>query len=185
MIKRGLSRSGVLVLLSLLSLALLGSAPAREEEDLLRAYTSWEELTQGPRKVPAASAELCIPAYVTTHPGVDDHQPSGTDHFIRVYANPPAASLLHSRRGEKFPVGAMIAKVKLLQGKETPVSVAFMVKRKAGFNPASLDWEFLFFDGPMKRQVDAGSRCQGCHGGLREVDGVFASYLPEQKAAAQ
>jgi len=174
------SRSGVLLLLSLLSLAFLGSAPVPEENALLRTYASWEELTTGPHKVPAASAGLCAPAYIVTHPGMDDDQPSGTDHFIRVYANPPAVPLLRSRRGEKFPIGAMIAKVKLLQGSDRPVSVAFMIKRKAGFNPGSLDWEFLFFDGDMKQQVAAGARCQECHGGLKEVDGVFASYLPEK-----
>jgi hypothetical protein len=175
---RRLSRSGMFFLLSLFSLAFLGSAPAPEENALLRTYASWEELTPGPHKVPAASAALCIPAYIITHPGVDDLQPSGTDHFIRVYANPRAVPLLRSRRGEKFPVGAMIAKVKLLQGKDLPVSVAFMIKREAGYNPGSLDWEFLFFDGQMKQQVPAGSQCQECHGGLKEVDGVFASYLP-------
>jgi hypothetical protein len=174
---RRLSRSNALFLLSLLSLAFLGSAPAPEENALLRTYASWEELTPGPHKVPAASAALCVPPHTVTHPGVDDHQPSGTDHFIRVYANPPAVPLLRSHRGEKFPVGAMIAKVKLLQGSDRPVSVAFMIKRKAGFKPSSLDWEFLFFDGQMKQQAAAGSRCQECHGGLKEVDGVFASYL--------
>ena len=171
-------RSGVLLLLSL---SFLGSAPAPEENALLRTYASWEELTPGPHKVPAASAALCISPYLVTHPGVDDHQPSGTDHFIRVYANPSAVPLLRGRRGEKFPAGAMIAKVKLLQGSDRPVSVAFMIKRKAGFNPDSLDWEFLFFDGQMKQQVPAGPQCQGCHGGLKEVDGVFASYLPGKR----
>jgi Cytochrome P460 len=55
--------------------------------------------------------------------------------------------------------------------------LAFMVKRKAGFNPASLDWEFLFFDGQVKRQMSAGSTCQDCHGNRKEADGVFGSYL--------
>jgi hypothetical protein len=110
-----------------------------------------------------------------SHPG--DADPGGLDPFIRVYANAAAAPLLRSRRGERFPVGSMIAKAKLLQGRDVPVSVAFMVKRKAGFNPASLDWEFLFFDGQVKRQMSAGSTCQGCHGNRKEADGVFGSYL--------
>jgi hypothetical protein len=177
---RHLSRSGMPVLLGLLSLSLLSSAPARDEKEnetaALRAYASWSEITHGPYKVSPAVSTLCIPPPPqAVHPGPAD--PGGSDPFIRVYANPEAAPLLRSRGGERFPVGAMIAKVKLLQGKDAPVSVAFMVKRKAGFNPASLDWEFLFFDGQVKRQMSAGTACQGCHGSRKEADGVFGSYL--------
>jgi hypothetical protein len=182
---RRLSRSCIPVLLGLLSLALLGSAPARDEKEsetaALRAYTSWSEITHGPYKVSPAVSTLCMPPLPqAVHPG--DVDPGGADPFIRVYANAEAAPLLRSHGSEKrYPVGAMIAKAKLLQGKDAPVSVAFMVKRKAGFNPASLDWEFLFFDGQMKRQVSAGSGCQGCHGNRKETDGVFGSYLPDTR----
>lgn len=174
-----LRRSGVLPLLCLLGFFLLGSAPARDEKEseaaALRAYASWSEITHGPYKVSPAVSTLCMPPLPqAVHPG--DADPGGSDPFIRVYANAEAAPLLRSHGGE-YPVGAMIAKAKLLQSQDAPVSVAFMVKRKAGFNPASLDWEFLFFDGQVKRQTPAGSACQGCHGNRKETDGVFGSYL--------
>jgi len=177
---RHLSRSGEFLLLGLLGLALLGSAPARDDKEnetaALRAYASWSEITHGPYKVSPAVSALCMPPLPQAiHPG--DVDPGGADPFIRVYANAEAAPLLRSHGGERYPVGAVIAKAKLLQGKDAPVSVAFMVKRKAGFHPASLDWEFLFFDGSVKRRVSAGSACQGCHGNRKETDGVFGSYL--------
>jgi hypothetical protein len=175
---RRLNRSSVLLLLGLLGLA--GSAPAHSDHgdlrDDLTDYASWRELTHGPYKVSPAVSALCTPPQPQpSHPG--DVDPGGRDHFIRVYANAAAAPLLRSRRGEKFPVGAVIAKVKLLEGRDVPASIAFMVKRKAGFHPASLDWEFLFFDGRVQRQMSAGTQCQGCHGNLKEADGVFGSYL--------
>jgi hypothetical protein len=164
------------VVLLLLGLALLGSAPAKDEASALRGYASWDELTQGPYEVSPAVSVLCAPPLPQLeHPG--DNDPAGADHFIRVYANPLAAPLVRSHGGDKYPVGSTIAKVKLPAGKDTPVSVAFMVKRKPGFNPASLDWEFLFFDGAMEKQMPAGSKCQGCHGDLQEKGGVFGSYL--------
>lgn len=170
---RRLSRSLVLLLFGLV---LLGSAPVQDERSVLRSYASWDEITHGPYKVSPAAAAACAPPLPPLeHPG--DVDPTGADHFIRVYANPQAAALLRSHGGDKYPVGSVIAKAKLLAGKDTPVSVAFMVKRKPGFNPASLDWEFLFFDGKVERQLPAGSKCQDCHGDLQEKDGVFASYL--------
>jgi hypothetical protein len=78
----------------------------------------------------------------------------------------------------------MIAKAKLVEGSRRPVAVAFMIKHEAGYAPEALDWEFLYFDGdPLRRvSLDAGLRaCQGCHGSLKEGDGVFGSYLPERQ----
>ena len=106
------------------------------------------------------------------------------DLSIRVYANPQAYPLLHNSRGPKFPVGSILAKAKLVEGSPRPVAVAFMIKHEAGYDPEALDWEFLYFDGDPLRQakLDAGlGTCQGCHGSLKEGDGVFGSYLPERQ----
>ncbi len=173
-----------------LGLALLGGSlpglsalPALSGNAALRDFESWQELTTGPYKVPRPVWTLCTPEPATqlSHPG--ETLPTGTDRFIRVYANPKAFPLMRSPRGTKFPVGSVIAKAKLVEGSSRPVSVAFMIKREAGFDPASLDWELLFFSGNPMQQVNlsAGSSCQQCHGNLKEADGVYGSYLAERQ----
>ncbi len=177
------------IVLVFLALVLLGGALAGEREPqsltehaTLRGFASWQELTKGPHKVAPRLWTMCQPPppKLIEHPG--DLVPFGADRFIRVYANPQAYPLMRKPRGPKYPVGARIAKVKLLPGGSRPVSVAFMVKREAGYNPASLDWEFLFFDGdPLRQSKGDVSGCQRCHGDFKAGDGVFGSYLPERQ----
>jgi hypothetical protein len=177
------------IVLFFLALALLGGVLAGQSEPTalkehaaLRDFASWQELTKGPHKVAPRTWSLCVPppAKQLKHPG--ELVPFGADRFIRVYANPQAYPLMRAPRGTTFPAGSRIAKVKLLPGSDLPVSVAFMVKREAGYNPASLDWEYLFFDGDSLRQSKGDlSGCQGCHGDFKAGDGVFGSYLPERQ----
>ena len=178
-----------------LSLALTGGVLAGQSEPkalkesaALRDFESWQELTKGPHKVAPKLWSLCMapPPKLIEHPG--ELLPFGADRFIRVYANPPAYPLMRQPRGPKYPVGSRIAKVKLLPGGNRgnrgnrPVSVAFMVKREAGYNPSSLDWQFLFFDGdPLRMSEGDVSSCQRCHGDFKVGDGVFGSYLPERQ----
>ncbi|HEX4962444.1 MAG TPA: cytochrome P460 family protein [Thermoanaerobaculia bacterium] len=182
--RRGLAALG----LALLGGSLLGLSgpPPLSEHAALRDFASWPELTAGPYKVPRAVWVACVPEPATQqyHPG--ETLPTGTDRFIRVYANPTALPLMRSPRGAKFPAGSVIAKAKLIQGSDRLVSVAFMIKRQAGFNPASLDWEFRFFAGDSMQPVklDATSGCQRCHGDLKEGDGIFGSYLAERQGQA-
>jgi hypothetical protein len=183
----GLGRTRVFLFLVfiLLGSALLGGSEPQilSGNAALRSYESWQELTQGPYKVPPQVWAGCIPppAKEYYHPG--ELVPRDADRFIRVYANPQAQPLMRSPRGPKFPVGSAIAKVKLLPGSHQPVAVAFMIKREAGFAPGSLDWEFLFFEGAPLRRMALGKneRCQECHGNLKRADGVFGSYLAERQ----
>jgi hypothetical protein len=186
---RSPSRSRAVLILGLTllggSLPGLSAPPALSGNGALRDFESWQELTSGPYKVPRAVWVLCMPepAAQRYHPG--ETLPTGTDRFIQVYANPKALPLMRGPRGTKFPVGSMIAKAKLVEGSNRPVSVAFMIKREAGFNPASLDWEFLFFGGnPMQQVKTSNSGCQRCHGDLEEADGVYGSYLAERQGRA-
>ena len=182
------SRAALILGLTLLggSLSGLSALPALSGNTALRDFESWQELTSGPYKVPHSMWALCVPPPATQryHPG--ETLPTGTDRYIRVYANPKAFPLKRSPRGTKFPVGSVIAKTKLVEGSDRPVSVAFMIKRRAGFDPASLDWEFLFFSGNPMQQVNmrAGSSCYQCHGDLKEADGIYGSYLAERQGRA-
>lgn len=172
--------------LPFLGLVLLGSALASESEPqalnqnaALRDFGSWQELTAGPHRVSPQVSALCVTGF--NHPG--EPVLNGGEHFIRVYANPQGYPLMRGPRGRKFPVGSVIAKVKLIEGGNRPDAVAFMVKHEAGYSPESLDWEFLFFQGnPLhQKALSAGSRCRECHGNLTEGDGVFGSYLAERQ----
>ena len=73
-------------------------------------------------------------AGLSQHP--DDDQ--GRQLFRRQLAGPSVEALAVARspKGGKFPVGTLIQLV--------PQEA--MVKRRAGFNPATHDWEFFFLD---------------------------------------
>ena len=166
------------------ALAVQGEPQTLERSSSLRDFASWREATSGPYKVPRELWTDCMAPIPVSHPGRSVAPDADMDLSIRVYANPPAYPLLQSPRGPQFPVGSIVAKAKLVEGSPGPVAVAFMIKHEAGYDPAALDWEFLYFDGdPLHRvSLDAGSRtCQGCHGSLKEGDGVFGSYLPERQ----
>jgi len=165
------------------ALAVQGEPQTLERSSSLRDFASWREATSGPYEVPREIWAACMPPFPVHHPGRPVASDADMDLSIRVYANPPAYPLLRSPRGPQFPVGSIIAKAKLAEGSPDPVAVAFMIKHEAGYDPEALDWEFLYFDGdPLRRvSLSADSRtCQGCHGPLKEGDGVFGSYLPER-----
>lgn len=169
----------------LIGSALWGQGQTLSQNATLRSFESWDEPTAGPYKVDPGLWTQCMPPVggpPLSHPG----ETAAAAHFIRVYANPKAAPVLRAGRGPKFPVGSILAKAKLLEGSRRPVSVAFMVKREKGYNPASLDWEFLFYAGEQLRPISlkAGATCQGCHGGQAEGDGVYGSYLAERRGTS-
>ena len=178
--------SRVLSLAFLVSaLAVQGEPQTLERRSSLRDFASWREATSEPYKVPQEVWAACMPPFPVHHPGRPVTADEDKELSIRVYANPAAYALLRSPRGPKFPVGSIVAKAKLVEGGPDPVAVAFMIKHEAGYDPEALDWEFLYFAGdPLRRvKLDAGSRdCQGCHGSLKEGDGVFGSYLPERQS---
>lgn len=153
-----------------------GSSRPQEEADVLGSYESWKEMTNGPAKVLPRLWVLCVPE-PPPHPGLGaDLQ---AERYIRVYANDLAAPAFSRRSPGAFPVGARLAKVKLIHAQGPKKAVAIMIKREKGFAPQALDWEFQIFEGsPLRRvSLSKNSSCAECHGRIPEVDGVFASYL--------
>ena len=95
----------------------------------LRDYSSWQEVTSGPHQVLLEISTLCAPIAPLRqpdplHPGAVDLQ--GKDRFIRVYASPQIAHLLPEPRVESYPEGAVVAKVKLIEGTSEPTGVALV-----------------------------------------------------------
>lgn len=153
----------------------------------LRDYSSWQEVTSGPHQVLPEISAACAPAFPLDpdppHPGAVDLQ--GKDRFIRVYASPQIAHLLPEPRVESYPEGAVVAKVKLIEGTSEPTGVAFMVKREPGYNPEGRDWEYFLFEGKSLKLTARGaiSTCQSCHGEQEYTDGLYRSYLSDETAA--
>jgi hypothetical protein len=102
--------------------------------------------------------------------------------FNVVYFNEAAGAALNGARPAKFPVGSVIVSEKLSKPDDAPPQLlAVMVKRAAGFNPKSGDWEFLVVNGALTevRERQKKGRCAECHASQRENDFVFP--LPESK----
>ena len=158
--------------------------PPLADFDELLDYASWPEVTSGPHKVPQRSVFDCMsPDF--PHPGaVDDWD---KDRYVRVFATSEAAPLMREQRVESYPVGSVVAKVKLIEGSSEPTGVAFMVKRERGYNLESRDWEFFVFEGRPLRLAARGaiSTCQNCHGELTYTDGLYRSYLSDGNVAVK
>jgi hypothetical protein len=96
--------------------------------------------------------------------------------FNVVYFNETASAALKGGRPTKFPVGSVIVSEKLSKPDDPPPQrIAVMVKRAAGFNPKSGDWEFLVVNGALDRirERQKKGRCSECHASQRENDFVF------------
>src|SRR4026209_1079444 len=131
-------------------------------EELLD-YASWPEITSGPHKVPQQSVLDCMaPAF--PHPGAADR--ADKDRYVRVFATSEAAPLMREPRVESYPVGSVVAKVKLIEGSAEPTGVAFMVQREPGYTPEGRDCVYFVFEGKPLRLAARGpiSTCQNCHG---------------------
>jgi len=96
--------------------------------------------------------------------------------FNVVYFNEAAGAAMSGERPLKFPAGSIIVSEKLSKpGDAPPSEIAVMVKRAAGFNPKSGDWEFFVVDGSLGRvrERQKKGRCVACHASQRENDFVF------------
>lgn len=152
-------------------------------EELLD-YASWPEVTSGPHKVPKQSVFDCMSPDLP-HPGMADDWDK--DRYVRVFATSEAAPLMREPRVESYPVGSVVAKVKLIEGSADPTGVAFMVKREPGSNPKGRDWEYFVFEGKPLRLAARGaiSTCQNCHGEQEYTDGLYRSYLSDDNVASK
>jgi len=142
----------------------------------LESYRSWKALTPQPELVPYEFAIRCT-TIVSPEELAEASQRYGphTNRWIKVYANPLAASTLESEDTKLFPVGSVIAKEKLKGPQDARADgVAFMIKRPKGQFVESDGWEFLY------RPAVAGQGdykgCIVCHRTGGAKDYVFGRY---------
>lgn len=158
-----------------LSFQLLSNANGGLSDDAeLWQYKKWTKVNSSPMRIADITAQLCAPQFPID---LSKEKNPNQDKFITVYVNDLGKTAMFSVNS-KFPVGSIIAKEKL----PTPTSKAelltVMIKRKAGFNPASGDWEYLVLD-PVKTAIlERGKleRCNSCHLEKKDSDFVFRTY---------
>jgi hypothetical protein len=162
------------ILMVAVTLTGLGAVASVPDSDVgLDAYRSWKALTPEARLVPFELAIRCAPVTAEQLDTVRKSHGPHTARWIRVYANPLAATALQDERSRVFPVGAVIAKEKLRAPDDARADgVAFMIKRPKGQFVESDGWEFLYRPaGPEKASYDG---CIACHRAGATKDYVFS-----------
>jgi Cytochrome P460 len=119
--------------------------------------------------------------YFGSPPPPDAPARKQTDHdggsFGVVWVNDIGHASLIAEKPEKFPVGSIIVREKFRsQDARQPELLAVMVKRAAGFNPGTGDWEYLIVDGGLTkiRERQKKGNCSACHATQKDRDFVFA-----------
>jgi hypothetical protein len=111
---------------------------------------------------------------------MDKHE----DVFGSVYVNAVGYPMFMSKNVTRLPEGSVIVREKLISelNSSIPELLAVMFKRRAGFNPAGGDWEYMVLNGAgttIRERGQLGS-CQSCHARQKETGFIFRTYLPEQ-----
>jgi hypothetical protein len=154
------------------------SSPTVPESELakLAKYRQWTLVNPTPQLMePKVSTDCAFPG---GRQGPSPHQ----DKYISVFVNSLGREEMMTKRSPKFPIGSMIVKEKLRSHDSTkPEMLTAMIKREAGYNPESGDWEYLVLDGAASKIVEQGklTRCSGCHRPYKFSDFITRTYLPE------
>lgn len=148
-------------------------------------YRNWTRVNPVPQRMDIATATLCAPAAMPAGPdaGQQINRSPHTGKFITVYVNEAGRHAMMSEAHPVFPPGSVVVKEKLpARDAATPELLTVMVKREAGFNPDSGDWEYLVLNG-AGTQVEARGRlqsCHACHVQHAATDYVTRTYLPRE-----
>ena len=151
------------------------------DRNVISGYKSWLRVNPKPLKLSAALNVLCA---APTPPGrIDGSNNPHRQKYFTVYVNDVGQQAMTEQAKPRFPQGSIIIKEKLPDENATvPELLTVMIKREAGFNPQSGDWEYLVFDGTATKLEGRGKleSCQSCHAMNKATDYVFRSYLPDE-----
>jgi len=142
----------------------------------LRLYRDWPQLLRSPYQVPVQLWIRCMAPTAADWEKARRTYGPHTERYIRVYANAAAATAASSENARHFPVGAVLAKEKLLGSPHGSVEgVAFMTKRPKAAFPETNGWEFSYFpdSSDMRRTHES---CASCHRSAASTDFVFGKY---------
>jgi hypothetical protein len=147
------------------------SGDALSLPDAFANYKEWTQLLKSPYQVPLDLWVRCMAPTPAEWNAARRKCGPHTERYIRVYGNRLAVEAAGATA--LFPVGAVIAKEKLLSSPHGSVAgVAFMVKRASSAFGASGGWEFLYFpaSGDASRTHEA---CASCHRAAASKDYIF------------
>jgi hypothetical protein len=150
--------------------------PADRDLTALAEYRQWTLVNPTPLLMEPVSAASCVA--VSGRHESSSHGPK----YISVFVNLAGREAMMNGQPPKFPVGSMIVKEKLgSPDSKNPEVLTAMIKREAGYNPESGDWEFLVLDGAASKITERGklTHCSGCHKPYESSDFVTKSYLTD------
>jgi hypothetical protein len=154
-----------------------GHQPSAPDPDLeiLAKYKKWTLVNPTPELMEPLPAISC---------GLIPGRREGSPHlhkYVSVFVNSVGKEAMMKMARPMYPVGSMIVKEKLASADSTkPELLTAMIKREAGYNPESGDWEYLVLDGAASEIVERGklTRCSGCHQAYKHRDFITRTYLP-------
>ena len=147
---------------------------ATDFETIRANYRDWIAIQENPTNVSMMIFTLCrLPS--ESEMAFAESEEHGK-FFLRDYFNDVGFEAL-TNQTETFPVGTIIVKEKFREISEAwdnPEALGMMIKRDEGFNSASNDWEFLYWDeaGVLWEGIETTASCQACHSEA-ERDFVF------------
>lgn len=108
--------------------------------------------------------------------------------FVNSYANRMAHNYGTLQKGEKLPVGSVLAKDSITvtdEGNTHPGALFVMEKLPAGSSPDTADWRYIMvlpdgslFGDTMGDRSQSVAYCHDCHTGVAERDYTF--FVPEE-----
>jgi hypothetical protein len=161
-------------------------ADAPTVEGVARNYAELQLMTAKPVHVDRELLTLCTPlAIEDASDRARERSGPHASTAIRIFMNDLAAEAFCDS-GATYPVGAVIVKEK--QGSfdgpgnlphepvETPLGVAGMIKRAAGYDAQHGDWEYFYFEDASKIEQGRISSCIQCHRNAAATGYIFGDW---------
>jgi hypothetical protein len=151
-----------------------GPDAQRDLEAMVVEYRSWRPLSPTAVDISASIFALCRTPTSSEEQFVASVH---SRHALRDWANHAAAAVLDAGDVVSFPEGAAIVKEKFVidsnSGMPVLTALGIMVKRRAGFDDATGNWEFAYWNATDGLTTDSTRSCGSCHASQSAKDFVF------------
>lgn len=148
---------------------------------IISEYRTWHPRTDEPVDISSYIFALCRAPTLKEQTFADSEH--GKSRKLQDWANDAAVAGMAGDAGmHVFLEGAAIVKEKYVlatDGKLELVARGFMVKQKAGFDPALGDWDYAYWEPDLGivHTTEQSQYCGGCHIGGGSTDSVFIDGL--------
>jgi hypothetical protein len=147
----------------------LPTDPAPSAAEIAFTYKRLRTITPAPVFVSNQISVLCAPAPSQTIEQARKTYGPHANTSITILMNDRAAAVFRQTRRD-YPIGSIIVKQK------QPHGVGGMIKRSPGYDPDHGDWEYFYFEDPLKVESGKISTCVTCHAAAKDTDYVFGSW---------